>query len=136
MNRSRSPVQSLSFSDKLFRFSVGNLAGVGEFRGDFFLCYRVNLESRLASRVLWQVGAGAYRNEQDVYELAYALEWPRWFRVDRTLRVDVAATRSPLTSLEFATLVTLTACAIAYAFWASTRGSPTSRSSGTDWRST
>ena len=28
--------------------------GVG-FGGDFLLCYRVNLESRIASRVLWQV---------------------------------------------------------------------------------
>jgi putative N6-adenine-specific DNA methylase len=74
------------------------------FAGPIELAYRVNLESRLASRVLWRVGSGAYRNEQDIYELAYGLEWPRWFRVDRTLRVDVAATRSPLTSLEFATL--------------------------------
>jgi putative N6-adenine-specific DNA methylase len=74
------------------------------FAGPIESAYRVNLESRLASRVLWQVGGGAYRNEQDIYELAHALEWPRWFRADRTLRVDVAATRSPLTSLEFATL--------------------------------
>ena len=74
------------------------------FAGPIELAYRVNLESRLASRVLWQVGAGAYRSEQDIYELVFALDWPQWFRVDRSLRVDVAATRSPLASLEFATL--------------------------------
>ena len=74
------------------------------FAGPFDLAYRVNLESRLASRVLWRVGHGAYRNEQDIYELARGLDWPRWFRSDRTFRVDVAATRSPLASLEFATL--------------------------------
>jgi putative N6-adenine-specific DNA methylase len=74
------------------------------FRGPIALAYHVNLESRLASRVLWQVGQGAYRDEQDVYDLALGLDWPRWFRADRTLRVDVAATRSPLASLEFATL--------------------------------
>src|SRR5438477_2841569 len=74
------------------------------FGGPIDLAYRANLESRLASRVLWQVGHGAYRDEQDIYQLALDLEWPRWFRADRTLRVDVAATRSPLTSLEFATL--------------------------------
>ena len=68
------------------------------------LAYRVNLESRLASRVLWRVGGGFYATEQDIYDLALALDWPRWFRAERTLRVDVAATRSPLTSLEFATL--------------------------------
>jgi putative N6-adenine-specific DNA methylase len=54
--------------------------------------------------VLWRVGGGAYRDERDVYALAQGLDWPRWFRADRTLRVDVAATRSPLKSLEFATL--------------------------------
>jgi len=74
------------------------------FAGALDLAYRVNLESRLASRVLWQVGDGAYRNERDIYRLAHDLDWPRHFRADRTLRVDVAATRSPLKSLEFATL--------------------------------
>jgi putative N6-adenine-specific DNA methylase len=82
---------------------VGTDGGVG-FAGPLELAYRVNLESRLASRVLWQVGKGAYRDEKDIYALAHALDWPRWFRADRTLRVDVGATRSPLRSLEFATL--------------------------------
>jgi putative N6-adenine-specific DNA methylase len=74
------------------------------FGGPIDLAYRANLESRLASRILWQVGRGAYRDEQDIYQLALDLDWPQWFRAERTLRVDVAATRSPLTSLEFATL--------------------------------
>ncbi len=74
------------------------------FQGALDLAYRANLESRLASRILWRVGGGLYRNERDVFELASALDWPQWFRADRTLRVDVAATRSPLPSLEFATL--------------------------------
>src|SRR5215831_1515319 len=77
--------------------------GVG-FAGPIELAYRANLESRLASRVLWRVGDAAYSNEDDVYASAHALDWPGWFRADRTLRVDVAATRSPLKSLEFATL--------------------------------
>ncbi len=74
------------------------------FTGPLDLAYRANLESRLASRVLWCVGGGAYRDERDIYALALELDWPRWFRADRTLRVDVAATRSPLKSLEFTTL--------------------------------
>ncbi|MEO6927856.1 MAG: class I SAM-dependent RNA methyltransferase [Casimicrobiaceae bacterium] len=77
--------------------------GVG-FTGGFDLAYRANLESRIASRILWRVGSGRYRNEQDVHALAKSIDWPRHFRAERTLRVDVAATRSPLTSLEFATL--------------------------------
>jgi 23S rRNA (guanine2445-N2)-methyltransferase len=74
------------------------------FAGALELAYRANLESRLASRVLWRVGEASYRDETDIYDSAYALEWPEWFRAERTLRVDVAATRSPLRSLEFATL--------------------------------
>ncbi len=77
--------------------------GVG-FGGDLALACRANLESRLASRVLWRVGGAQYNDERELYEAVRAIDWTRHFRQDRTLRVDVAATRSPLTSLEFATL--------------------------------
>ena len=90
--------------DALGALEITTTDGGAAFAGPIQLAYRANLESRLASRILWRVGHGAYRDENDVYELAKALDWPRWFRVDRTLRVDVAASRSPLTSLEFATL--------------------------------
>jgi putative N6-adenine-specific DNA methylase len=76
------------------------------FAGDLALAMHANLESRLASRILWRVGGGAYRNEKDVYALVHAIDWHRLFKPERTLRVDVAATRSPLTSLEFVTLRT------------------------------
>ena len=79
--------------------------GVG-FGGDLTLALHANLESRLASRILWRVGGGPYRNERDLYDVVQAIDWPRHFDAKRTLRVDVAATRSPLTSLEFATLRT------------------------------
>ncbi len=74
------------------------------FAGDFALAYRANLESRIASRILWRVGGGPYRDERDVHAIAGAIAWPSLFDARRTLRVDVAATRSPLTSLAFATL--------------------------------
>jgi putative N6-adenine-specific DNA methylase len=77
--------------------------GVG-FAGPIDLACHANLESRLASRILWRVAHGRYRNEDDLYALANAVEWERHFNAERTLRVDVAATRSPLASLEFATL--------------------------------
>ena len=79
--------------------------GVG-FAGDLALAYRANLESRIASRILWRVGSGPYRDERELYELVHAIDWSRHFDPKRTLRVDIAATRSPLTSLEFATLTT------------------------------
>ena len=74
------------------------------FAGPLELAYHANLESRLASRILWQVAHGGYRDADELYALAKAIDWGRHFTAARTLRVDVAATRSPLTSLEFATL--------------------------------
>lgn len=74
------------------------------FMGDWTLAYRANLESRLATRVLWQVGFGRYRREDDIYKLAYSVTWAKWFTPDQTIRVFVTARRSPLKSLEFITL--------------------------------
>lgn len=74
------------------------------FTGDWVDCQRANLHSRIASRILWRVGHGRYRSEDDIYRMAFALPWPRWFDVENTIRVNVAAIRSPLRSLEFATL--------------------------------
>ena len=75
-----------------------------QFSGDWALCYRANLESRIATRVLWQVSMGRYRNEEDVYRIAYAPTWAKWFTPDETIRVFVTAHKSPLRSLEFVTL--------------------------------
>ncbi|OGS91464.1 MAG: DNA methylase [Gallionellales bacterium GWA2_60_18] len=77
--------------------------GVG-FSGDWPLCYRLNLESRLASRILWRVKQVPYRSEQDIYQAAFELQWQRWFDVANTIRVNVTAIKCPLKSLEFVTL--------------------------------
>ncbi len=74
------------------------------FSGPFETAYRVNLGSRLASRVLWQVAAGPYTAEKDLHTLAHGTPWENYFAPTQTLRVDVVATRSPLKSLKFATL--------------------------------
>jgi putative N6-adenine-specific DNA methylase len=65
---------------------------------------RVNLHSRLASRVLMRIAHAGYLNENDVYDLALAQTWEDWFEVDHTIRIDVTAIKSPLKSLEFTTL--------------------------------
>jgi len=83
---------------------VHAVGGGVQFGGDFFLCYRANLESRVASRILWRVSTDRYRDEDDIYRSAYALPWTDWFDAARTIRVDVSATKSPLTSLNFVTL--------------------------------
>jgi putative N6-adenine-specific DNA methylase len=74
------------------------------FAGDWTTCYRVNFWSRIASRVLWRIASFDYRSEQDIYAAVKALDWLRYFKVERTLRVNVSAQKSPLKSLEFATL--------------------------------
>ena len=83
---------------------VHAVGGGVQFVGDFILCYRVNLESRIASRILWQVATSVYRSEDDVYRTAFALPWTDWFDPECTIRVDISATKSPLTSLNFVTL--------------------------------
>ncbi len=80
------------------------LPGGVAFEGDTRTCYRANLESRLATRVLMRLGRAPYSDEQDVYEAALALRWTDWFSEKQSIRVDVNAIRSPLKSLEFATL--------------------------------
>jgi putative N6-adenine-specific DNA methylase len=74
------------------------------FTGQWSALYRVNLESRVANRVLWEVGRAFYRTEADVYRSAYTLPWPDWFEPGRTIRVNVSARRCPLPSLNFLTL--------------------------------
>ena len=83
---------------------VSPVDGGVAFGGNLALCYAANLESRVASRVLWQVGHARYRNEQDLFEAARALSWPKRFDVRRSIRVNVAAIRSPVKSLDFVTL--------------------------------
>jgi 23S rRNA (guanine2445-N2)-methyltransferase len=93
--------------DELRQLKAEKVHAVGggvHFVGDIFLCYRVNLESRIASRVLWQVAITGYRSEDDIYRTAYALPWTDWLDPARTIRVDVSAVKSPLTSLNFVTL--------------------------------
>ena len=84
---------------------VRTAEGGVHFSGDWALCYRANLESRIASRILWRVAQTQYRTEQDIYQAAFALQWQRWFDVTHTIRVNTTAIRCPLKSLEFITLL-------------------------------
>lgn len=77
--------------------------GVG-FQAVWAEMYQVNLSSRIASRLLWEVGHRAYRTEDDVYRAAFALPWPDWFTPMQTIKVKVSGRRCPLPSLDFLTL--------------------------------
>ena len=48
-------------------------------KGTMEAVYRINLHSRVASRVLLQLTKGAYRSEQDIYKLARNIRWSQWF---------------------------------------------------------
>ncbi len=74
------------------------------FSGGMAAAYAVNLHSRIASRVLLRVAARGYKREDDIYELARSQRWEQWFSPDETLRVDITANKSPLTSLNFTAL--------------------------------
>ncbi len=72
--------------------------------GDERTAMALNLHSRLATRVLWPLIDGAYRDEHDLYAMARQVDWPHWITPEQTLRVDVAAQKSPLQSLNFSAL--------------------------------
>ena len=74
------------------------------FSGDWSVCYRANLESRLATRILWHIVKGPYAKEEDIYRLAVRQLWPNHFAVSRTMRVVTTAIKCPLKSLDFVTL--------------------------------
>ncbi|HRP23763.1 MAG TPA: THUMP domain-containing protein [Thauera sp.] len=80
------------------------LHGGVSWQGDWTACQRANLESRLATRVMWRVAQGRYRAEIDIYKLAYSVTWAKWFTADDSIRIYVTAQKSPLKSLEFITL--------------------------------
>src|ERR1041385_7371823 len=94
-------------AEELTRFGAKKTSlvpGGVAFEGEILACYRANLESRLATRVLIRLARSPYSGEEDVYEAALAVKWPEWFSETQSIRVDVNAIRSPLKSLEFATL--------------------------------
>src|SRR3990167_7394283 len=94
-------------AQELTALGASNIAptdGGASFAGDMMLAYRANLESRIATRVLWRLGGAPYRSEDDIYQAAFALPWPTWFDVGRTMMVKVTAVKCPLKSLEFITL--------------------------------
>jgi putative N6-adenine-specific DNA methylase len=83
---------------------VAVTAGGVYFSGTLTTAYAANLHSRTASRILWRAASGHVRDENELYELARAVPWEREFAPEQRLRVDVTAHRSPLRSLQFATL--------------------------------
>ena len=74
------------------------------FEGNLETMYRVNLHSRIATRILSRVSHGNYLTEEDIYKATFKLNWPSWFKVSQTIRVKVTGVKCPLKSLDFVTL--------------------------------
>lgn len=95
-------------NEELATFDAQQIVSVDggvHFSGDWPLCYRANLESRIASRILWRVKNTTYRGEPDIFKAVFDLQWQRWFDVTQTIRVNTTAIRCPLKSLEYITLL-------------------------------
>ena len=73
-------------------------------RTSFQQAMLLNLYSRLAQRVLVLLSYNEYRSEQDLYRAASSVAWERWFTPRQSIKVEVTAQHSPLTSLNFAAL--------------------------------
>ncbi|MFN3650905.1 MAG: class I SAM-dependent RNA methyltransferase [Armatimonadota bacterium] len=83
---------------------VERVPGGVHFRGDWSVCYRVNLHSRIATRVLWRVAHAPYRVEPEVYRAAFDAPWRDWFDPAQTIRVYTTGVQSPLRSLDYITV--------------------------------
>lgn len=82
-----------------------NIVNAGlEFNAKLDDLMKINLHSRLASRIMIRLAYSGYRDEKDIYRLAKKVEWDKWFHVGNTIKVSTNAMRCPLKSLDFVTL--------------------------------
>ena len=75
-----------------------------EFNASFANLMAMNLNSRLASRIMIRLGYSGYRHEDDIYRLARKIDWLDWFHSGNSIKVATSAIQSPLKSLDFVTL--------------------------------
>lgn len=75
-----------------------------EFKADLDSVMRINLHSRLASRVMIRLAFSGYRFEEDIYALAMKVRWDKWFHIGNSIKVATNAIACPLKSLDFVTL--------------------------------
>ncbi len=98
---------SAPLAEELARLGAHNIkaddSGVA-FEGTLAAAWRVNLHSRIASRVLWQLAHFPYGEEQHIYDAVFLQPWTQLLDVARTIKVEINAVRCPLKSLDFITL--------------------------------
>lgn len=72
--------------------------------GDLASVYKINLHSRVASRVLIRLTTGHFRNENEIYQLARKICWSEWFDVDKNFKIHIEGKQAQINSLNFAAL--------------------------------
>jgi len=94
-------------SDELNRLkakSISEVDGGVSFSGSLETMYRANLESRVATRILFRLEKGVYENEEDLYKSALAIKWTNLFDVSKSIKLSTTGVKCPLKSIDFMTL--------------------------------
>lgn len=76
------------------------------FEGDWRVLYRVNLESRLALRVLLPIDSFKVKDEQDLYQGIGKIDWKEYLDPAGTLAVDAVVNSEIITHSKYAALKT------------------------------
>lgn len=71
------------------------------FQGDLETMYRANLELRTALRILKPIAKFQIRNEQDLYDNTFAIEWNKYLTPDTTFAINVAMYSEKFTNSNF-----------------------------------
>ena len=67
-----------------------NIVNAGlEFTASFTAIMKINLHSRLASRVMIRLAYSGYRHEDDIYRLASKISWDKWFLSEIPLKLQL-----------------------------------------------
>ena len=75
--------------DELTRLKAKDILqtdGGVSFTGTNELLYRVNLSSRIATRILVLIKEGFYKKEDDLYKAALFSDWDHWFTETNQLK--------------------------------------------------
>lgn len=84
--------------------SVVKTNGGVQFNANLEIIAQLNLHSRIASRFMIQIGFDNYQSENDIYKLAYSINWEDFFNYNQSIKITTNAIGSPLKSLNFINL--------------------------------
>ena len=85
--------------------STNQVDGGVEFSCSMEQMYRVNITSRVATRVMMRIKKGTYETEDDLYQAALEINWFDYFDLSNSIKVSTTGVKCPLKSLDFMCLV-------------------------------